>query len=195
MKFTRAKAAAAVSLLFTMSCGRQQQTASNQKVTPQASTSQSQSQNYPNLATQAKEVNDAFVRKDFGKVSDMTYARVVQSSGGRDQMVSLLAQGVAEQEAAGGFLLSSSPGAPTQIVESSGSIYAVIPTTLKIKTRDGTFQASGCLIGISNDNGKNWTFVDAGGKKPNEIKAVLPEVADKLDLPKETEPVRISEGK
>src|SRR6266496_4450014 len=83
MKFTRAKAVAAVSLLFTMSCGRQQQTASNQKVTPQASTSQSQSQNYPNLATQAKEVNDAFIRKDFGKVSDMTYAKVVQSSGGQ----------------------------------------------------------------------------------------------------------------
>ena len=193
MKFSDARVAGGVLLLFTISCGRQQQTASNQKATPQPATSQSQ--NYPNLATQAKEVNDAFVRKDFGKVSDMTYPKVVQSSGGRDQMVSLLAQGVAEQEAAGGFLLSSTAGAPTQIVEDSGSIYAVIPTTLKIKTPDGTFQASGCLIGISTDNGKNWTFVDAGGKKPNEIKTVLPEVADKLQLPKETEPVRISEGK
>jgi len=193
MKFARAKAVGAVSLLFTMSCGRHQETASNQKATPPAVTSQSK--NYPNLAVQAKEVNDALVRKDFGKVSDMTYAKVVQTSGGRDQMVSLLSQGVAEQEAAGGFLLSSTPGAPTQIIESSGSIYAVIPTILKIKTPDGIFQASGCMIGISADNGRNWTFVDAGEKKQNELKAVLPEVADRLELPKETEPVRISDGK
>ena len=193
MKFTRITSISAVTVLLTISCGRRQETASNQKATSQPSASQSQ--NYPNLATQAKEVNDALVRKDFGKVSDMTYPKVVQSSGGRDQMVTLLAQGVAEQEAAGGFLLSSTPGAPTQIIENSGSIYAVIPTTLKIKAPGGTFQGSGCLIGISTDNGKNWTFVDAGGKKRDEIKAVLPEVADKLQLPKETEPVRISEGK
>jgi len=193
MKFTRVKAIGAVSLLLTMSCGRRQETATSQKVTPPAVTSQSK--NYPNLAIQAKEVNDAFVRKDFGKVSDMTYAKVVQTAGGRDQMVALLAQGVAEQESAGGFLLSSTPAVPTQIIETSGAIYAVIPTVMKIKTSDGTFQASGCMIGISADSGRNWTFVDAGEKKENELKAVLPEVADRLELPKETEPVRISEGK
>jgi hypothetical protein len=193
MRFNQAKALGAVALLVTMSCARRQETASNQKVRPPAAASPSGK--YPTLAIQAKEVNDAFVRKDFGKVSDMTYPKVVQTSGGREQMIALLSQGVSEQEAAGGFLVSSTPGEPTQIIENSGSTYAVIPTTMKIKTPEGLFQASGCMIGISTDNGQNWTFVDAGGKKETELKAVLPEVAGRLQIPKETGPVRISDAK
>jgi hypothetical protein len=151
-----------------------------------------QSGNYPNLVAQAQEVNDAFRRRDFARIIDLTYPRVVEASGGRDRMISALAKGMKEMETEGVTVLSSTAGAPTQIVHASGSIYAVLPTTLKVKAQDGIFQTEGSMIGISSNGGASWTFIDAGGKDQKELRSILPDAVDKLNLPPEKQPVKIS---
>ena len=150
------------------------------------------SESYPNLVAQAQEVNDAFRRRDFAKMLDMTYPKVVEAAGGRDRMLSSFTREMKEMEAEGVVVLSSTAGFPTQIIHVSGSIYAVLPTTLKVKARDGIFQTEGSMIGISSDGGKNWTFIDAGGKDQKELRSILPDVVDKLNLPPEKQPVKIS---
>ena len=150
------------------------------------------SDNYPNLVAQAQEVNDAFRRRDFARMLDMTYPKVVEASGGRDRMLSSFTREMKEMEAEGVVVLSSTAGFPTQIIRVSGSIYAVLPTTLKVKARDGIFQTEGSMIGISSDGGKNWTFIDAGGKDQKQLRSILPDVVDKLNLPPEKQPVKIS---
>ena len=124
---------------------------------------------------------------------DLTYAKVIEAAGGRDKMVSALAKGMKEMETEGVVVLSSTAGAPTQIVHVSGSIYAVLPTTLKVKAQDGVFQTESSMVGISPDGGASWTFIDAGGKDQNELKKLLPDAANKLNLPPEKQPVKISE--
>jgi hypothetical protein len=154
--------------------------------------SSGQPENYPNLVAQAQEVNDAFRRRDFARMIDLTYPKAVEAAGGRDKMVAALAKGMKEMEAEGVTVLSSTAGAPTQIVHISGSVYAVVPTTLKVKARDGIFQTESSMIGISADSGATWTFIDAGGKDQTQLKKMLPDVADKLNLPPEKQPVKIS---
>ena len=152
------------------------------------------SENYPNLVAQAQEVNDAFRRRDFARMVDLTYPKVIEAAGGRDKMVAALAKGMKEMEAEGVVVLSSTAGAPTQIVHASGKIYAVLPTTLKVKAQDGVFQTESSMIGISSDNGATWTFIDAGGKDQNQLKKLLPDAASKLNLPAEKQPVKISDN-
>ena len=152
------------------------------------------SENYPTLVAQAQEVNDAFRRRDFARMVDLTYAKVIEAAGGRDKMVAALTKGMKEMEAEGVVVLSSTAGAPTQIVHSSGSIYAVLPTTLKVKAQDGVFQTESSMIGISSDGGATWTFIDAGGKDQNQLKNLLPDAASKLNLPAEKQPVKISDN-
>ncbi len=123
---------------------------------------------------------------------DLTYPKVIEVAGGRDKMIASLAKEMKEMEAEGVFVLSSTAGAPTQIAHASGSIYAVLPTTLKVKAQDGVFQTESSMIGISSDGGATWTFIDAGGKDRNELKKLLPDAADGLNLPAEKEPVKIS---
>lgn len=154
--------------------------------------SSGQSEKYPNLVAQAQEVNDAFRRRDFARMVDLTYPKVIEAAGGRDKMVAALAKGMKEMETEGVVVLSSTAGTPTQTVHVSGSIYAVLPTTLKVKAQDGIFQTEGSMIGISSDSGATWTFIDAGGKDHNELKRLLPDAADKLSLPPEKQPVKIS---
>lgn len=150
------------------------------------------SENYPTLVAQAQEVNDAFRRRDFARMIDLTYPKAVEAAGGRDKMVAALARGMKEMETDGVVVLSSTAEAPTQIVHVSGSIYAVLPTTLKVKAQDGIFQTESSMIGISTDSGATWTFIDAGGKDQSQLRKMLPDVADKLNLPAEKQPVKIS---
>ena len=76
-------------------------------------------------------------------------------------------------------------------VRDAGSIYAVIPITLKMKAQDGVFQTEGTLIGISSDGGATWTFIDAAGKDDPDLKVLSPNVLDKLKLPADKPPVKI----
>jgi len=151
------------------------------------------SDSYPALVAQAQEVNDAFRRRDFVRMVDLTYPKVIESAGGRDKMIASLAKGMKEMESEGVSVLSSTAGAPTQIVHVSEWIYAVVPTTLKVKAKDGIFQTESSMIGISSDKGANWTFIDAGGKDHAQLLSFLPAPADTLKLPAEKEPVKISE--
>ena len=125
---------------------------------------------------------------------ELTYPKVIEAAGGRNKMVSELAKGIKEMEAEGVVVLSSTVGAPTQIVHVAGSVYAVLPTTLKVKAQAGVFQTEGSMIGISSDNGANWTFIDAGGKARSQLKSLLPDAADKLNLPPEKQPEKISDN-
>ena len=149
-------------------------------------------ENYPRLSAQAQEVNDAFRRRDFGRMIDLTYPKVIEAAGGRDKMIAALAKGIKEMEAEGVVVLSSTAGTPTQVLQISGWIYAVVPTTLKVKAQDGIFQTDSSMIGLSSDHGGNWTFIDAGGKDHTQLKSMLPARADKLELPVEKDPVKIS---
>ena len=157
-----------------------------------AATSATTTENYPNLATQAKEVSDALARKDFARFTDLTYPKVIEMLGGRERMVTTMTQQLKEMEVEGVTLVSSTSGTSTQFVHDAGSIYAVLPMTLTIKARDGIFQAESSMIGVSSDGGANWTFIDASGKDQNELKSLLPNVADRLSLPPEKKPVKIS---
>ncbi|HBB94034.1 MAG TPA: hypothetical protein DC054_01470 [Blastocatellia bacterium] len=180
-----------VLLATTFACsGNQPQRAPS--IATQSPVASSPSDNYPNLAAQAQEMSDAFARKDYQRFVDLTYPKVIEMAGGRDKMLSSMTQQINEMEAEGVVMLSSSSGAPTQFVRDSGSIYALLPMTIKAKAKDGIFQSEGSTIAVSSDGGANWTFVDASGKDHSELKAILPNVADRLNLPPEKKPVKIA---
>jgi hypothetical protein len=178
-----------VLLSLTIACGKKepQNKTAGALQTPTAS-----AENYPSLAVQAKEVNDAFKRKDFARFMDLTYPKVIEVAGGREKMVATMNNELKQMESEGVFLLSSTSGAPTQFIHDSGSIYAVLPIILKVKAQDGIFQTEGSLIGISSDSGANWTFIDASGKDQSELKKLIPGIADKLNLPPDKPPMKIS---
>ena len=148
-------------------------------------------ENYPNLTARAKELEDALSRKDYGKVVDLTYPKLVEYAGGREKLLTAMTNELKTMEAEGVEIISSTSSAPSQFVHEANGIYAVVPITSKFKARDGVFQVEGSLIAISTDGGQNWTFVDSTGKDQTELKKVIPGF-DKLKLPPEKEPVKVT---
>jgi hypothetical protein len=155
-------------------------------------TTSSAPENYPNLTSKAKEISDAFSKKDYLKALELTYPKVIEIGGGRDKMIATMKEEIKKMEAEGVSLLSAVPGSPTQFVHESGSIYAVVPMTLKMKTQSGTYQADATLIGISPDAGASWTFIDAAGEDDEDLKVLPQTVLGKLKLPPDMEPVKIA---
>jgi len=148
-------------------------------------------ENYPNLTARASELSEALEHKDYAKVVDMTYPKVIEYAGGREKLLTAMTTELKTMEAEGVQIISSKSSAPSQFLHDAGGIYAVVPITSKFKAKDGMFQVEGSLIAISTDGGKNWTFIDATGKDQVELKKILPNL-DKLKLPPEKEPVKVT---
>src|SRR5262245_33153421 len=171
----------ALSLLVSLAC----------KSAPKPLSASSAAEKYPKLPVRAKELADALGRKDYEKVVDLTYPKVIEIGGGRDKLLAAMTSELKSMEAEGVEIISSTPSSPSQFYQDATGIYAVVPMTSKFKAKDGTFQVEGSLIAISTDAGQNWTFVDATGKEQTELKKILPNL-DKLKLPPEKEPVRVA---
>src|ERR1044071_6565909 len=112
-------------LLVSISC--------NRAPAPSSAARKSESaENYPSLTAKTKEITEAFTNKDYQKVLDMTYPKAIESGGGREKMLAAMKDEIAQMKSDGVEMLSSVPGPPTQFVHDGGSIYVVVPLTLKI---------------------------------------------------------------
>jgi hypothetical protein len=148
-------------------------------------------ESYPTLTARAKELEDALSHKDYAKVVDLTYPKLIEYAGGREKLLAAMTKELKTMEGEGVEIVSTTASPPSQFVHDASGIYAVVPMTSKFKAQDGMFQVEGSLIAISTDGGQNWTFVDATGKDQTELKKILPNL-DKLKLPPEKEPVKVT---
>ncbi|HEV2915297.1 MAG TPA: hypothetical protein VGX92_18605 [Pyrinomonadaceae bacterium] len=154
------------------------------------STPAAQSKDYPNLKAQAEELAEAFLRRDFYKVASLTYPKAVRLMGGRARMVAFLNRSMKQAEAENVRILSNTVGEPKEIIRVGRQLFAIIPATLKMKVPGGTLTGQSFLIGISNDDGENWTFVDSAGVTDRaRLKTLFPAAADKLKIPEVKPPI------
>src|SRR5260221_193307 len=91
---------------------------------------------YPNLKAQAKEFGDSFVQKDFERLAELTNPNYIEIAGGRQNLISVTTRTARQFEDTGVELLSWEPTEVTQLVEESGSLYAVVPMTMRTKARN-----------------------------------------------------------
>jgi len=144
-----------------------------------------------NLKKLANECGKAIVTEDFNRVVDLTYPKVVELMGGRAKMIALLHDGMQQMKAQGQQILSSLADDPIQVTTINKQIFAVVPTTLKIKVPQGVLVSKSITIGVSSDNGKSWTFVSGDNLDEEKMKIVFPSAAGKLKIPPHQEPTLI----
>ncbi|MFS8085730.1 MAG: hypothetical protein ACMG6H_08885, partial [Acidobacteriota bacterium] len=87
-----------VLLSLTIACGQE-----GPKKTPgiAAQSPAATAESYPSLAVQAKEVTEAFSRKDFARFMDLTYPKVIEMAGGREAMAAAMDKELKQMETEG----------------------------------------------------------------------------------------------
>ena len=141
------------------------------------------------VRAKAQECADAMLKGDYAKVVDLTHPKLVAGVGGRQKMIDILAEGVAQAKAHQSALVSYKAQAPSEILGSGLDLVAVVPTALEMKTPKGTVKQSEYVLAVSSDAGRNWTFVDGGGLTPETLKSVVPNPPKELKLPGRQAPV------
>lgn len=134
------------------------------------------------LKQQADLCSAAVKKNDFETLAGLTHPRVVEQMGGKEAMVReltdtfdrLKANGVAVADS-----LSKEPAPPAKV---GGWLVAMVPTEVVMETPDKRLRIFSEMVGISEDEGKKWVFVDAGSMTPEEFFKMFPELRDKITL-------------
>lgn len=178
--------------LFIIACGQPalSQTKKPQSRSKSTSTKSTTPKSYPNAKTQANQLNDAVLSGDYEKAADLTYPKLVQLIGGRARYLEVLKNGMNQMQSGGFQLMSTVAGDAKDVIEVGAEVYAMVPTTMKIKVPEGTLIGESALIGVSKDRGAHWTFVDLGnGLDEQRLKILFPAVAGRLKVPEPKQPV------
>jgi hypothetical protein len=137
---------------------------------------------------QARAACDALVRGDLDKFVGLTNPKLVQAMGGRDRLIELLKAGQKDMAKQGIQLLSTSIQARIELAQGGDDWFAILPYDLEMSVPQGRALVRTWLLGISPDQGKNWTFVDGGKLNADAVKRLFPNFPDKLTLPAKQQP-------
>jgi hypothetical protein len=140
----------------------------------------------------AEESQAALVKGDYGKLAELTHPKIVEMVGGKEKMAAGLTGVMKKLKEQGIEYKSAKMLEPGDLIRSGKDIYVTVPFTLEMVVPGGRLHSKSALIGVSNDAGKNWVFID-GSLGSESIKKVFPDLPDAITFPKQEPPVFVKD--
>ncbi len=135
----------------------------------------------------------AFEKGDLEAIADAMYPGIVEKMGGRKRVIETLKGGLAGMKRDGASFKSVRVSLPGKIVTTDRRSYCLVPQTIEMDVPDGTLVTESHLLGISEDGGKTWTFVDTAGWNARVQEELFPDLGDKLKIPARRPPRLVKE--
>lgn len=156
---------------------------SNTQAVAPAKEKSTKPEDYPSLKPQADEMGEAFLSKNNEKFAEYMHPELISMIGGREKFLELMDSAnkmMAERKIE---VSKYDVESPTQILEHEKQLYAVLPTTMVMKSPEMKEPVTdkSALLAASSDEGKNWKFVRIESK--SKLKTIFPTLVDKLNLP------------
>lgn len=133
---------------------------------------------------------------DYEKLTAYTPKQVVAAMGGKEALIASVRQGIDGMKTSSVSFRDVEIGAPGKVEKMSNWLVSVIPQMVTLNVPGGRLESTAYLIGISEDDGKSWAFVDSTGFT-NENEAALaqmfPPLAGRLRVPEKKSPVFTAE--
>ena len=145
------------------------------------------------IVKQGTIMTKALLAKDYVTFAKYTNPTIVKMAGGEDKMIGLIRSQMEKYQLQGFTILDCSVESPLNIIHSHGALQCILLENLEMKVPTGRITTSSVLIGISNDKGKNWTFIETQGKDLKTMKESIRDLSDVLVIPKVKKPVMIKD--
>jgi hypothetical protein len=140
------------------------------------------------LKKQADIVAKAMVNGDYVTVVEYMHPKVIQSAGGKQKMLQMMNAGMEQMKAQGISIQSATVGEPGKFYKAGTEIHCLIPNNIRIKTPNSSIVTHSNLLAISQDGGKNWTFLDLNKGTIASIPKLFPNFNKDLKIPEPTMP-------
>jgi hypothetical protein len=132
---------------------------------------------------QAATCFEAFFEGELAAFVDCNPEALVETMGGREQMIAFVAHARGEMESQGFSFDSIDINEPVEIVEAGEDLYAIILVTLRMGSPVGVLQSDSFMVGMSRDKGVSWVFLDGAGLNPETVRAFMPTFPEGVELP------------
>ena len=144
------------------------------------------------LKSQALTLAQTFINGDYKSFVKYTYPKVVQMMGGENKMIDFLTSMTKKLKKEGIEYRSVDIGLTPLNVKAGEEIHTLVLETIVMIVPGGTLTANAYLLGISQDQGSNWYFVDtAGFQDEQKLKAMFPNYNPQLKIPPKEPPTFI----
>jgi hypothetical protein len=140
------------------------------------------------IKVQAMDLGNAVIRNDFNTFVKYMHPSIIAFAGGKENMKTKMDSAYVMMKQFNVTFKRYWIGTPGEIVRYKNQLQAVLPESTILKTPVGELLAETSMIVISNDNGKNWWFIDTNVYGSDKIKNILPDLSPKLVIPPRKKP-------
>lgn len=135
---------------------------------------------------QAQAMVDATLKENYETVIKLTFKPALESIGGSEKALETVKQQMEQMKSGGMEIKSFKLGEPKELASTPEYAFVIIPTSTQITIPQANVTADSYLLGISEDKGKTWLFVDGVALNPQP--KWLPTLPEKFKLPAPTPP-------
>ncbi|AMR33779.1 hypothetical protein A0256_21240 [Mucilaginibacter sp. PAMC 26640] len=140
------------------------------------------------IKRQANLMAQATFKGDYKTTIAFTYPALITLSGGKEQLQRLITDRMAKLKYQGITGFSGGIASPGKFYTAGNEIHCLVPEDIYIRTAAGRYKSRSYLLGISADNGQNWTFIDVGNMPPEVLHRLLPNFNKDLIIPPSAKP-------
>lgn len=125
---------------------------------------------------------------DAKTVLDFSYPGLIKLSGGRDAMQKMITERITELKGRGVMKFDGWVNSPGPFYTAGEQIHILFPETVVMRMINGRYITHSYLLGISEDKGKSWSFMDVGNMPANVLERLLPKMNPNMRIPAATKP-------
>lgn len=137
---------------------------------------------------QANLIAEATFKEDYQTVVAYTHPSLIAIWGGKDKLYQIIVERMQELKGQGITSINGSIGSPGKFYRSGNELFCLLPEDIIITASAGRYHGKSYLLGISSDEGKNWTFLDVGNISADVLHRLLPNFNDDLKIPPPVKP-------
>ncbi len=124
---------------------------------------------------------------------DRTHPKLIEQVGGRATMLERIQKDFAPLKKNGVTVISYKVSELVNVRQVGQNIFVVLPTELKINESGRVLRSDRFLLGVSEDGGKTFVFIDGPATTDRgRLKQILPQMPDDLALPSISAPREVS---
>lgn len=112
--------------------------------------------------------------EDYIRFAKFVHPEVTKMMGGKANMIQITKASIDKMKKDGFFFSDLTFKNPTKFITNGNNLQFTITQEITMKTPKGKIISEYSLIGVSNDKGKNWFFIDTSGQSKEAMRKYLP---------------------
>jgi len=135
------------------------------------------------IKIQAMDMAKALIKKDYNTFAKYMHPQVTAAAGGQSKLIQQMDTANAVAAKFGAEIKKVLIGNPSAVVTFNKELQATIPQYTEMRTNFGSLTLESTLVAISQDNGKNWYFIDTSVFDVKDLRKSLPNLSPELVIP------------